>query len=390
MPFSFATSLAVRIVVSYLLVTALICSMYLVEQFVPLLESSLRFAFGGWAFGKLLVLTLPRLIEFALPLAALCVAYFAILEARERRELLVMAASGASYAHLAVAALAVGAIAGCVSLGISGYVKPAANFAYRSTLRDALNDVLSKGTPVGAFYAQNDSVLYSRPSEGGPLRILRLFEFQGERLRQLLVTDCARMQVEDGVVLARTCDLKGYRFGSPDAKQRQRVASGAPPCVICRDDDGSLTVTRLAAGESAFSFAMGDVFTVPVRNHSGELTLAELLAGDGDRFRSDAYARVAAIKMLSAIACVVGLLLALVAVAFTTFRTRILALPLACGVMMVVLVLANSQVWLLDVGAGRTLLFLKLAALALGSVPLTVLTAKLVYGRLTAPALAKP
>jgi hypothetical protein len=196
--------------------------------------------------------------------------------------------------------------------------------------------------------------------------------------------------VEDGVVLARTCDLKGYRFGNPNASQQPAATADAPPCVICRDDGGRLTVTRLAAGESAFSFAMGDVFTVPVRNHSGELSLSELLAGDGDRFRSDVYARVAAVKLLSAITCVIGLLLALVAVAFTTFRTRILALPLACGMMMIVLVLANSQVRLLDVGAGRTLLFLKLAALALACVPLTALTAKLVYGRLTAPALAKP
>lgn len=391
MPFRFIGSIGTKIIATYVLVTALICGIYLIEQFVPLLETALRYAFGGLAFGKLLVLTLPRIIEFALPLASLCVAYFAILEARERRELLVMSASGASSSHLAVTMLLAGAVAGAISLGISGFVKPAASFAYRSTLRESVNQVLSKEVPVGAFYDQSDSVLYSRASETGPLRVMRLFEFDGERLRQIVMSNCSRMRVEDGVVIARTCDLKGYRFGNPtrDKPQPASLTTGEP-CTICLNDEGKIAVTGLLAGQSGFSFPMGDVFTSPVRNRASETNLPDLLAARQDRFVSEGFATLAAIKILSAICCVIGIMLALVAVAFTTFRTRVAALPVACAAMMLLMVLVNSQSWAFYVEAGRTALLLKLGAVAAACIPAAWLVAKLTYGRLIAPALAKP
>lgn len=387
MPTRFVLSLTARIVATYLMVTAVICGIYLVEQFLPLLESALRYAFSTTAFGTLLILTLPRIIEFALPLAALCVAYFTLLEARERREFLVISASGASSTHLAVTALLAGGIAAAISLGISGFAKPAASFAYRSTLTSSVAAALSKEIPLGAFYSQADSVLYSRAGGQGPLRLMRLFEFSGERLRQILISDCARMKVVDGVVQAQTCDLKGYRFGQP-VKDGQPVQA-QEPCAICPDAAGDLTVTRLAAGTSTFSFPMQQVFTTPVRDRAAELDLFELLQADGDRFVSARFATTAAVKVLSAIACVIGVLLALAAVAFTTHRTRYIALPAALAAMMALMVLVNSQSALLGAEAGRRVLFIRLAALALACLPATALTASLIYDRLVAPALAK-
>ena len=389
MPTRFVLSLTARIVATYLMVTAVICGIYLVEQFLPLLESALRYAFSTTAFGTLLLLTLPRIIEFALPLAALCVTYFSIIEARERREFLVISASGAGSTHLAVTALAAGGIAGVISLGISGFANPAASFAYRSTLTSSVAAALSKEIPIGAFYSQADSVLYSRAGGQGPLRLMRLFEFSGDRLRQILISDCARMKVVDGVVQAQTCDLKGYRFGQPVKEGQPAPAQAQEPCMICPDAAGDLTVTRLAAGTSTFSFPMQGVFTTPVRDRAAEMDLFELLQSDGDRFRSARYATAAAVKVLSAIACVIGVLLALAAVAFTTHRTRYIALPAALAAMMALMVLVNSQSALLGAEAGRSVLFIRLAALALACLPATALTASLAYDRLVAPALAK-
>ena len=70
----------------------------------------------------------------------------------------------------------------------------------------------------------------------------------------------------DGVVQAQTCDLKGYRFGQP-VKDGQPVQA-QEPCAICPDAAGDLTVTRLAAGTSTFSFPMQQVFTTPVRDRA--------------------------------------------------------------------------------------------------------------------------
>lgn len=389
MPVRFILSLAARTVATYLVVTAVICGIYLVEQFLPLLESALRYAFSTSAFGMLLVLTLPRIIEFALPLAALCVSYFVILEARERRELLVISASGASSAHLAVTALVAGGIAAVISLGISGFAKPAASFAYRNTLADSVAAALSKDIPVGAFYSQADNVLYSRAAEHGSLRLMRLFEFSGDRLRQVLVSDCARMKVVDGIVQTQACDLKGYRFTPVAGDGARGAAQVGDSCVICPDKAGDLTVTQLAAGASTLSFPMQHVFTMPVRDREIELNLFELLRADGDRFRSPQFATAAAVKVLSAIACVVGVLLALVAAAFTNHRTRYVALPLACAAMMGIMVLIGSQASLLGAATGRSVLFVRLAALALACLPATALTTSLIYDRLAAPALAK-
>ena len=389
MPFRFVLSLTTRTVAIYLVVTAVICGVYLVEQFLPLLESALRYAFSTSAFGTLLLLTLPRIIEFALPLAALCVAYFMILDARERRELLVISASGAGSTHLAVTVLLAGGIAAAISLGISGFAKPAASFAFRSTLTSSVAAALSKEIPIGAFYSQADSVLYSRAGTHGPLRLMRVFEFQGERLRQILVSDCARMRVVDGIVQAQICDLKGYRFGQPISAERQAPAQAGEPCTVCPDAAGDLTVTRLAAGASTFGVPMQQVFPTPVRDRADELDLFELLRADGDRFLSTEFATAAAVKVLSAIACVVGVLLALAAVAFTTHRTRYVALPAALAAMMALMVLINSQSALIGAEAGRDVLFMRLAALALACLPATALTAGLIYDRLVAPALAK-
>jgi hypothetical protein len=129
----------------------------------------------------------------------------------------------------------------------------------------------------------------------------------------------------------------------------------AQPCTICPDTAGDLTVTRLAAGTSTFSFPMEHVFTTPVRDRASEMDLFELLA-----------------------------------VAFTTYRTRVLALPAACAAMMALMVLVNSQSWMLGAEAGGRVLFMRLGAIALMCLPATALTAKLTYNRLVAPALAKP
>lgn len=389
MPTRFVLSLTARTVATYLMVTAMICGIYLVEQFLPLLESALRYAFSTSAFGTLLLLTLPRIIEFALPLAALCVAYFTILEARERRELLVLSASGASSTHLAVTALLAGGIAAAISLGISGFAKPAASFAFRSTLTSSVAAALSKEIPIGAFYSQDESVLYSRAGGRGALRLMRLFEFDGARLRQILLSDCARMKVTDGVVQAQACDLKGYRFGQPAAGAKPGAAPAGDPCTICPDAAGNLAVTQLAAGPSTFGFPMQQVFTTPVRDRAAEMDLIELLQADGDRFLSVRFATAAAVKVLSAIACVVGVLLGFAAVAFTTYRTRYVALPVALAAMMALMMLINSQSALVGAETGRAVLFIRLAALALACLPLTALTARLIYHRLVAPALAK-
>lgn len=392
MPTQFMISLVGRIVATYAMITVLICGIYLVEQFVPLLEISLRYAFSGLTLGKLLVFIMPWVIDFALPLAVLCVTYFILLKAREGRELLIMSAAGASSTHLVVTILTIGTIAAAMSLLVSGFVKPAGSFAFRSTFNAALNEVLSKGVPTGSFYSQTDRILYSRPSESTPDRILRLFEFESMRLSQMILSDCARMRVENGVVLTETCDLQVYRFGraGTETADDQPETAALRRCSVCPDQHGNVPLTFISTGASRFSFAMDDVFTSPVRNRSNELTLPELLAGRGDRFHSSYNAEVAAAKILSAFSSIAAVAIALVAVAWTTNRTRIVALPLACISMMGIMLLVNSQTWLLDVEAGRFQLTLKIAAIVLTSVPLTFLLARHLYGRLISPALSRP
>jgi lipopolysaccharide export LptBFGC system permease protein LptF len=392
MPLRFTASLVGRIVRSYLLITALICGIYLVEQFVPLLENAMRYAFGGLVFGKLLLMLTPGIIDFALPLAVLSVAYFVVLDARERRELLAISAAGSGATHLVVVVVATGALAAGVSLAISGFVKPAASFAFRTTFAASLNETLSKGAPVGAFYAQRDRVLYSRPSSAPDQRVFRLFEFEGDRLQQVVVSDCARMRVERGVVMTETCDVKGYRFGGGNSAKAVVLAQAVDkkPCSVCADPEGHVTLARFSAGESTFSFAMGDVFTAPARDRSMELSLVELLAGDGDRFGNAGNAELATAKILSALSCVMAVFMALLAVAFTTPRTRAIALPLAGAAMMGAMILVNSQAWLLQPDAGRLMLLVKLAAVAGGLLLVVTLVTRSAYGRLVAPALARP
>jgi lipopolysaccharide export LptBFGC system permease protein LptF len=353
----------------YVLVTGLICLIYLIEKFSALVGIALEHHFDAGTFLSLMLFTLPAMVDLALPLSCLGSIYFCLLNARERREMLIFAGAGVGPALIGLTVVIAAVCALLLSLVFSGFVKPAANYSFRLTQQLAENQVLSKGIPGGAFYAQDGKVLYARSIDETPLRAIRLFEFSDNRLDRMIFSNCAAMSVGDGLVNAELCDAHIYMLQSGDTPL-------ADPDVV-----------EVNAGPTRYEFSMSSVFGAPSQGHAPELGLIELARLGWHK--KGGYSEAAFSRLLGALTCLVAAAVAVICVAFTGPGTRLFAFPAACACVMAVAILNNTLASAFGALANLSVL---MASGIVAAVIATLVTVGLVHGyydRLVIPRMAK-
>ncbi|CCF18303.1 hypothetical protein; putative membrane protein; putative predicted permease YjgP/YjgQ [Pseudorhizobium banfieldiae] len=354
----------------YILVTALLCLIYLIEKFAALVAIAVDYDISLDTFFSLMLFTLPTMVDLALPLACLGAIYFWLLNAREKREMLIFASTGVGPALIGLTVLLATTGAVLLSLLFAGFIKPAANYSFRSTQQSAENQVLSKGIPGGAFYSQEGKVLYARSLDNTPLREIRLFGFSGDRLDRVIFSNCASIQVKEGSVNAELCKAHIYML------QTNASAPLAEPRMV-----------KVDAGPSRYQFSMESVFRKIDEGYASELSLSELARRGW--IESGEYSQAAFSRLLAALTCLVAGAVAVVCVAFTSAATKVFTFPIACASIMVVAIFNNT---IASVYGPLARVPFLLAAGAIGAAIAVFLTIGLVHrnhDRLVTPQMAK-
>lgn len=367
-----------RILGLVLAIFAALVAVMAIEKLATLVDIAMRFRVTLSSFTALYVSALPNTADFILPIAVVVGCYVVVLRKREAREYLVWASAGDGHRMLVSTAWLVGIAGALLCLWLSGFVKPAASSIFRETYAQAMADAVSSGLPGGKFYTQPDSVLFVASASAPNATKMRVFNFDGERLKRLTVSNCASLKAFGGQVQSQLCDARVYLFGidsrssSAAAASGQASRDGAGPCRLCADADGSLDIVRVEAGRSSLAFPMESVFPstyeVPARDRS----IIDLLVTRDGEFLDEKDAGRAASYILLAVTCILSVAAALLAVALTTGRAGVFALCGAIGAVIVAIVLVRSQVlqvwpledpaWLIGVTAGCVILSLALIA----------------------------
>jgi lipopolysaccharide export LptBFGC system permease protein LptF len=341
--------------------SAAACSVYMIERTVGILENVLRFHFPLSAFLSLVVLQLPHLAEFSLPIALYAAAYFLLVDTRERREFVALAAAGAS-SNVVVLPVTIAAVAAFfLSLLFSDIVAPAATRAYRQIEATARASVLVRGIPDGSFFTSGDSVAFTPAGDEGGNGYIRLFQFRDAQLTRVLTSECARAEQRSEDILLRLCSGQAYLFAG--RSQPMHVGIGETSYPV---DRAVLSDARTIAGSG--------------------MSIRQLLAtGEGGK-SADSVRGIA--RVLSAFACLLAASLAIAAAAFTGPRGR--TVTFAAGILALVGLLASrSSVAALLGGAALP----ALAAIGLigflAAVMLPRILAYALHRRLVAPALVK-
>ena len=322
----------------------LLLGIFAVEKLAYLVDLSLANQAGMGRFLKLYLSILPSDIDKIIPVAILASIYFVLLQRRESREFVVLSSAGLSVWYLARMLLVVGLAVSIFCLLISGFVKPYAAYSLRNQYYLAVADLVAKGLPSGRFFVQSDKVLYVTAAADSNDRKIRLFSFDDQRLRQIFLSDCARMNVVGGEVLSNICNGRMYLFNEPslDPLRGASSVSQESDCRVCPDEKGVLDVSRLEISRSAFPFEMRSVFKVIKRETRSEQSLPELLKTNSGKYIYSSYALTAGKILLLAISCLFAVAIAILAVAYTNAKTRLIVLPPAIGAEMTLVVLLVS------------------------------------------------
>ena len=125
--------LALPAIKRLLLLLSLIVAIFVAESFTGLLEQALQHDAGGLLVVWLLLLETPEIVDLALAIGMLVAVFFAVTDARNRGELLVLATNGVRLTRVLGFALCFGAFGAALSISVSGYVIPNARYAERIT-----------------------------------------------------------------------------------------------------------------------------------------------------------------------------------------------------------------------------------------------------------------
>ncbi len=117
------------------LLLVLVVAVFLAESFTSLMERALRYGGGSSDIFVLLMYQAPGIIDLALALGVLIALFFALLEARDRGELIILATSGVRWTRVLGFVLWFGFWG--LSIGIRiGFVVPVARYAERLAMTE--------------------------------------------------------------------------------------------------------------------------------------------------------------------------------------------------------------------------------------------------------------
>jgi lipopolysaccharide export system permease protein len=219
----------------------------------------------------LLVLRVPFLVSYALPMSMLLATLLAFGRLSDRNEIAAMRTTGWSLSRIAVPVLGAGILVTGLSLGMTEYVVPRSEARYRdlfaeavhSPQRKVLSHVLFR-EPVNGV----ESTFYARwlDTQDGTMTRVVITQFLGGRPARLIEAQTARFGPDGWVLYDGTLYLLGGASGVKTEFQEMRVTLRRTPQQVAapRKDPSEMTIGELrqqiatlrAAGEDVLRFAV--------------------------------------------------------------------------------------------------------------------------------------
>ncbi len=300
-----------------------------------LLPEVLRHQADTTSLMALIVLTVPRVLMVALPLALLVGTYLAMVARRQATEFTVLAGIGHSSRSLIALAAMIGLGGLVLSLFLSGFVEPLARHQLTRTVFDIRFDALRDGKiAAGRFYQFGD---YSVFASSGRINEVASNFFVHQRIGELknrivIANQTTRVRVTQrpnvGLMLE---DVAIHEF----EHRRSPVVAEETASDACDDCGGRAAGSpfQVATFDRMFiEFPAADLAPpAPRGSDLRELTSPELWSLST---RDNGAAALLGDRLLRGVVCLLAPLLGLLAVALTTDKTYLVALPIAGGIVL--------------------------------------------------------
>ncbi|MDP2580229.1 LptF/LptG family permease [Shimia thalassica] len=312
------------------LLLAMVVGIFLIESFTTLMERALQFGGNPWDVAALLAYKAPEIVDIALALGLLIAFYFALAEARNKGELMILATAGVHWVRVVGFALAVGLVGGAVSYTVAGYVVPRAHFAERIKMAElrtghVLQQISETGPRNEILNMEQASFIATPPSntesglERGPLFIVQTNPDQSWRVIQ-------------------SYDWTIVKTPSPDVPDGRRIEllslrafDGPPPEVAATSN---LNVFNTTSAD--LSFRLQDIAPEPA--------LVAALGENVLRFTREDGRRIASIGARALLVPAAALLAIVAVLAGGSGRSRFFVLPVAIALVMTYDVLGRTLV----------------------------------------------
>ncbi|MCP4819141.1 MAG: LptF/LptG family permease [Shimia sp.] len=308
-----------------LLIVAVIQAIFLAEEFTGLLQLALRLDGPASVVGRMLLFRMPEILDLALAFGLLIAVYFAVGEARDSGELVVLATAGIPWWRIVTLVLGIGLGGGLLSLANAGYLLPLSNFAERITVAELRKDyVLSRIQTPGAKTTrqtiEDTTFIATPPAQIDENRNGNLFVYQPD------IGGFWR------AATSRNWQVIEFDEDSHSVQLEDLVTHEVP----LGDRASAPFMNRYAVNAADFSFKMSDVTPDVDRTRGRAEKLLVLQPDQGPRI-ADVATRALMVPLA-------GLIALCALVAGRTALTRLLALPLAAVLMLSLDVISNATV----------------------------------------------
>jgi lipopolysaccharide export system permease protein len=338
-PRSYAIWTITQIAFYLFLITLLFVTIFLTQHFIDVLKDTADEIDSLIDVVWLVVLTAPE-VQFSLPVAVLAAVYLVVLQSRERRELIALAATGIGVRKIIELALIVGVSTLMISVLISGIVAPYARFAFRRDVYAFRIQAIRDGGVEGRFYSFPDYTVFKWPgSPRGVPSPLFVYQNLGPGVSRAIsalgaeVTQSSQPNAVDiklGNVIAINFS-GGLKAVGKSGQPRENEDSNCPAC-------GTDAEKMMRVDNYARSFDLDALLRLEPRGVvAAEWTSAELLglsprpfgAVSGPVDRDEVVAR-----LVRGLLCLIAPFFAVLAVVWTVPASRALALPFGCAVIL--------------------------------------------------------
>ncbi|MEQ9692961.1 LptF/LptG family permease [Shimia sp. SDUM112013] len=312
------------------LLLLMVVGIFLVESFTTLMERALQFGGNPWDVAMLLGYKAPEIVDIALAIGVLVALYFALSEARNRGELVILATSGVRWTRIVGFALSIGVMGGALSYAVAGYVVPRAQYGERVKMAElraghVLQQIAETGPRSEILSTEHASFIANPPlssessAERGPLFILQTNPDESWRV-------------------IRSYDWTILETPTPEAPDGRRIVleslrafDGPPP------DQAAFTNLNVFNTQSAdLSFRLQDIAPEPA--------LAAAVGEHVLRFNREDSRRVAAVGARALLVPAAALLAIVAVLAGGNGPARFVVLPSAIATVMAYDVLGRTFV----------------------------------------------
>jgi lipopolysaccharide export system permease protein len=346
-PRLYIVRLFVRTVLEICLLILLIEGLYLSERFISILKSIIDQPVGLANAVPLLIWTAPE-VQLALPLAILIATYRIVLQYRENREFIAFASGGQGPSSFLVLAGGVGLSALLFSMLISGEITPHAKFAFREKLNGVRYQALLAGSSPGQFLYFPNYTIYVWPTDGAarPIFVKQTLDDKSYRIvnakQSGIVDGSANGFLAVGIRGVTISDFPRESEGEGTSDRKSAAETGQTNCNVC----GSHPFNTAHADSLVKTLEIENLLPDKQRGISpDEWTTMELLGwvSAPSLPRPDTAGVETMRRFARGLLCLLAPFLAWLTLTFTTQRSQIYALPLACAAV-IVIDIAFSQI----------------------------------------------